>query len=235
MTEQQTATSPEASEMGLISRFFAAFTSPGHLFQSLVRRPVWFWMAMLTGVLGAVLNYVIFNTEAGANAYRRQLAEAGQELPPEAMEQALTVVRIGAPIGAVIVTPIFCLILAGIAYLIFNVVKGGEGTFRQALAVAAHVFPIGLLQGILRTVLILQKESFQATTSLAAFAPFLEPDSSILLFLKGLDPFYLWQTGLLALGMSVIHKFPLRKCAMILFTIYGVVLLAVVLIHRLVG
>jgi hypothetical protein len=85
----------------------------------------------------------------------------------------------------------------------------------------------------MRSVLILQKETFQATTSFAAFAPFLEPESPILLFLKGIDPFWIWQTGLLALGMSVIHRLPVRKCAVILYTIYAVVLVVVVLISRL--
>ena len=233
--EEQTATGSDADRMGIVSRFFAAFFSPGRLFAHLARRPVWLWMAMLSGVLGGLLNFAIFSTEAGQKAYRQQVLDSGQTLSPEALDQAVNVIRIAAPIGAVIVTPIFCLVLAGIAYLIFNVILGGEGSFRHALAIVAHVFPIGLLQGVLRSVLIIQKESFEPTTSFAAFAPFLDSDSPVLLFLKGIDPFYLWQIGLLALGMSVIHRLPFRKCAVILFSIYAVILVAVALISGLIS
>ena len=235
MMEEQTAAASDAGRMGIIPRFFAAFFSPGRLFTHLVQRPVWLWMALLNGVLGGLLNFAIFSTEAGQNAYRQQVLDAGQSVPPEALEQGLNVVRIAAPIGAVVVTPIICFVLAGTAYLIFNVILGGEGSFRHALAIVAHVFPIGMLQGILRSVLIIQTESFEPTTSFAAFAPFLETGSPVLLFLKGIDPFYLWQTGLLALGMSMVHRLPFRKCAVILFSIYAVVLVAIALISGLIS
>ena len=234
-TATATATGSDADRIGIVSRFFAAFFSPGRLFAHLARRPVWLWMALLTGVLGGMLNFLVFSTEAGQNAYRQQMLDSGRTLAPEALDQAVKITRIAAPIGAVVFTPIICLALAGIAYLIFNVILGGEGSFRHALAVGVHVFPVGILQGVLRSVLVIQKESFQPTTSFAAFAPFLDADSPVLLFLKGIDPFYLWQTGLLALGMSVVNKLPFRKCAVILFSIYGVVLVAVVLISGLIS
>jgi hypothetical protein len=233
MNEQPIAPGPGTEKMGFFARFFAVFFSPGRLLQHLAQRPSWFWMVGLTGLLGGALNFLVFSTEAGQKAFRQQVLESGRTIPPEALEQTVVITRYVGSIAAVVITPIVCLVLAGIVYLIFNVIMGGEGTFRQALAIGGHIFPIGILQGVLRSVLILQKESFQATTSLAAFAPFLDPDSAFLLLLKGIDPFWIWQIGLLALGMSVIHRLPVRKCAVVLFSIYAVVLVAVVLISRL--
>jgi hypothetical protein len=233
MEEQQNATGSDAGTMGIVSRFFGSFFFPGRLFGHLAQRPVWFWMAALAGLLGGLLNFLVFSTEAGRNGFRQQMAESGRAIPPEGVEQAITIAQYGGSAGALVLTPVFGLIIAGIAYLIFNVVLGGEGSFRQALAICSHLMPIGILQGAVRVFLILQKETFQATTSFAAFAPFLESDSPFLLLLKGIDPFWIWQIGLLALGMSIIHRLPARKCAVVLFSTYAVVLVIVVLVSRL--
>jgi hypothetical protein len=132
-----------------------------------------------------------------------------------------------AGVGVLVAVPVITFVGAGIVYLIFSIVLGGEGTFKQTLAVYTHGGLIYLVTGIVGTSIVLMKGSFKSSTSLAAFLPFLEETSFVYKLLQGLDLFIIWQLAVVSIGMAIINKMPTKKAAITIFSVYLVVVLVI--------
>ena len=197
---------PGDGKMGPLSRFFGIFTSPGRVFEHLKRRPAWLVILVLVAVFLAGVNTAFLSTETGRRLSRQAIEEQirgrGLTLSEEQLDQQIMIQRIAAPVFVFLVVPLLSLILTTLVYLIFNVFMGGDGTFRQVLAVTSHVMPIIVLQSLLTTLLVFMKDSLFANTSFAVFVPFLEEGTLGYLILRGIDIFFIWAVGLLALGSS---------------------------------
>lgn len=227
MPEQSTAAAPNGTPppaMGLPARFLGIFFSPGRVFESLKARPTWFFIVLLTAVLIAAFQFGFSNTEKGGQIVRDQIVEnsrnAGREIPPEQLETMVKVQKFVAPAAIIVVTLLFTVVLAFLVYLIFNIILGGEATFRQVLSFYAHVTPITVLQQGLTMLIIYIKGTASPVTSLAAFLPLLEHDTFLYRVSVGIDVFTIWQVGVLAVGLGMLYRFTTGKCAGFLYSTY---------------
>lgn len=232
MTEYRTDAQPEsAPPMGLTARVVGAFASPDRLFRHLVHRPSWIAVVLLVAVFVGLLNLALLNSATGQEmmeqAMRDRIRDMGVTVTDEQIAMQVKVARIAGPVAGLLTFPIMALLVAVLVYLLFNVALGGDAAFRQVLAVCAHVYPITMLHSLVATVLAFLKGSAQATTSLAAFLPVAEAEGLPYWILQGIDPFWIWQVGLLAVGTSVLYQFPPRKCAVPLFGTYVAFVVAV--------
>lgn len=222
--------------MGLVARFSALYFSPGRLFHSLNHRPVWLVTVLVVATLLGLFNVGFSSTQTGQDLTRQAIRDAvrgrGVPLDENALDQRIQIQRIAAPIAILLFFPILTLFLAAIVYLVFNVFLGGDGTFRKVLAICGHSFIIGIPQALLTTALIFMKHSLYANTSLAVFVPFLGTETFGYKILRGVDFFYLWQVGLITLGVSIIYRLPTKKCGTILFGIYLGVIVTIALIRQ---
>ncbi len=226
--ETLSATEAPAS-MSFVQRIVNVFVAPSVVFQFLAGRPLWAAPLILMTLYSGALNFAVVSTSAGEAALKEQIMSSPQaaQMPEERMGTALAMGKTFAGIGALIFVPLITFVGAGILYILFSIGLGGEGTFKQTLAVYTHAGLIYLVTGLIGTSIVLMKGSFKSSTSLAAFLPFLEETSFVYKVLQGLDLFIMWQLAVASIGMAIIHRMTTKKAAIAIFSVYLVVVLVI--------
>jgi hypothetical protein len=139
----------EAAPLGFFARLGGVFFAPAGVFQDLRQRPSWLAPLLVITLAVVGLNAMVAFSATGLEAMRQEfLAQVPENTPPETVEQQLGMYRMFAPIGALISVPLFLVVLAGLLYVVFSVVLGGEGTFRQTFSAYSHAGYIGLVGGV---------------------------------------------------------------------------------------
>jgi hypothetical protein len=219
--------------MGFPARVVGIFTAPSSVFEELARRPTWLAALLALTLVIASLNAIVVFSKTGEAALRQEMQDKMPKgAPPEALEQQLAITKYAGPAAIVVFTPLVTLILAGVVYLIFSVVMGGEGTFRQTFSVYAHTSLIGIVGALVGTAMIFLKGNMKSSTALSAFLPFLEESSFAYRFCQGLDLFVLWQLGVLAVGMAIVNRTSTRRAATPIFSVYLVLWLLITVVRQ---
>jgi hypothetical protein len=182
-------------------RLLAVFLSPGELFERLSRDPAWAGALLLGAVLGAAAA-VLVPTELYEVGIREQLLRAGRPVPDD-LSTASNLARIAGSLVALVVGPIITALMAGVVAFIFTFVLGGQGSYRQHLAVVAHAFLVPAMSALALVPLKIQAADLQLRLSVGTFLPFLD-EGWLSSALGWLDLFGLWGWVLVALGVSKI-------------------------------
>jgi hypothetical protein len=212
--------------MGFTARFVGIITSPKDTFRAVVAHPRWLGMLLICTVLNAMCAALPMTTEAGKEATLRQQVEGMESFGMTVSDQQYEGMRRGmafAPYttaGAVLVfTPIMTVVFAGIMYLVFNVMMGGEATFKQLFAVFAHGAVISALGQLFTGPLNYFRGAVTSATNLAVLLPMVDPKSFVGRVLGMTDLFLIWYILVLAIGLAVLYR---RRTQPIALTLYGV-------------
>ena len=235
MTETMTpgaGTLPPNSNV--LARLLGVIFAPRETFAAVVARPRWLGALAVSLVVIGIAQYALLSTEVGQQlALDQQVAtlEAfGQTISDEAyanMEQNVRErARFISPIFTLISVPLFIAISSGILHVMFGLVGGGNGTFKQVYAISAHATIITGLQLVFTTV-VTTAAGRPAGANLAVFVPTLEDTTFVYLFLSTIDLFYVWSTFLTAIGLAVLYKRRTAPIALVLFGIYLVIALII--------
>jgi len=227
MSEDQ----PQAP-MGFFARFAAVFFEPSRVFQELKRRPTWLVPLLAVTLAVTAQQATIASSKVGDVIFREAIEKRAPNLSPEQIEQQLAITRYAAPIGTLVFAPVITVAAAGLLYLIFSVILGGEGTFRQTLSAWTHVGLIGLVQVVVGTVLVFVKGNAKSSTALSAFLPFLDESSFLYKVFQGFDLFILWQLAVLSVGMGIIQQTGTKKAATAIFSTFLVIILGIAAIRQ---
>ena len=111
-------------------------TTPDVLFRGLSRRPVWAG-AMFLGSCLVLAGTVLIPPELMIATLRERMLEQGQPFPP-GLADRMAAIRIGGAVAAFVFWWVALAIFAGVVMVLFAVLMGHEGTYRQYLAVVAH-------------------------------------------------------------------------------------------------
>jgi hypothetical protein len=218
---------------GLLTRLIGVLFSPRATFAAVVARPKWLGSVVVVGLIMGVAQFALLSTDVG-----KQLALDQQISAVEAfgvtisdqqyaqMERRMENARYTSPIFTMIAIPLFMTISAGILHLMFGLIGGGNGTYKQVYAISAHTSIISALQ-LLFTTIVTLAAGRSAGANLSVFVPTLEETSFLYRFLSTIDLFYVWSTFITAVGLSVLYKKRTGPIAMILFGIYLVVALII--------
>ena len=219
-------TGAPAAPLSLPARFIGIITGPKETFQSVAAHPRWFGILAICTVLIAVCAALPMTTDAGKEATLRQQVEGMESFGMTVSDQQYEGMRRGmafAPYttaGAVLVfTPIMTLVFAGIMYLVFNIMMGGEATFKQLFAVFAHSAVISTLAQLFTGPLNYFRGAVTSATNLAVLLPMVDPKSFAGRVLAMTDLFLIWYLLILAIGLAVLYR---RKTQPIALTLYGV-------------
>ena len=219
-------TGAPAAPLSLPARFIGIITGPKETFQSVAAHPRWFGILAICTVLIAVCAALPMTTDAGKEATLRQQVEGMESFGMTVSDQQYEGMRRGmafAPYttaGAVLVfTPIMTLAFAGIMYLVFNVMMGGDATFKQLFAVFAHASIISALAQLFTGPLNYFRGAVTSATNLAVLLPMVDPKSFAGRVLAMTDLFLIWYLLILAIGLAVLYR---RKTQPIALTLYGV-------------
>ncbi|MCY3699821.1 MAG: YIP1 family protein [Gemmatimonadetes bacterium] len=212
---------PESSEASveehgipsLPVRIVQVFVSPAKLFDALRQRPA--WMGAVLGLIGLSIALQLLMPVVVPEEIRRAATEAQFERfvqDPAALEQQVDAVMSQGPVGGIvtviIATPIVLSIIAGLLLIAFNVILGGEASFKQLLSAAAHAMYIGTVGGIVSIGLMAVGAEIVTLTP-GLFLP--EMEGFIGRFLNGINVFSVWTCGVL--GVAVSRFYPGRSVA----------------------
>jgi hypothetical protein len=223
--------------MSLIARVIGVFTSPRAIYADIAARPTLLGALILTLVCGS-LPYValsmtergkemtIDRTYEGMQAFERAL---GQPMPDRAYDEMEKSIRhpsalqiIGQFVGTAVVVPIILAIEAGLLFVIFTSIMGGDGRFKQVMAIVVFASLIVALGMIFSVPIMYAKRSYSSPTALNVFAPFLDPRSFLGSFLGWIDIFRLWWIVSLSIGLAVLYRKRTGPIAITLMVVYGV-------------
>lgn len=198
--------------MGFVSRISGIFFEPKKVFNFLNSKPSWFFAFLLILLIGVVIAEITLPQNL---LLQKEIVSQSPKISstPEVLDK-MTEITTGKRITAAISTPIvafiWLLILTSVVYFFCNIILGGESSYKKLLSIVTYTFFIPALGSILKTPLILAKNSADVQTSLAIL---MAGDYNKIrhMLLSALDIFSIWQLILIALGITVLYKFSSTK------------------------
>jgi hypothetical protein len=232
------AQSPDTTvPKSLPARIIGILTAPRATYADVAARPRWLGVLVFVVLVGAGATFVFLSTEVGKQAMLdqqvRMMESFGVKLNDamyQQMEQRLAIARYTGPIFQAIFLPLTGLLVAGIAFAVFNAILGGSATFKQVFAVVAHSAVVITLAGLFGLPLAYARETMSSSTSLAVFLPFLDENSFAARFLGAVDLFQIWWLVSLAIGLGVLYRRktgPIAAGLIVVYVAIGLVIAAV--------
>lgn len=213
-----------ASTMGFLQRFIGIYFYPGKVFQALREKPTILAPLIVIALMAAAtVPFVALDPDIMEQQILAQNPQASQEEIAQAQQMMSSPVMavVTTVIGALAV-PVIMLLYALMFYLIFNVAMGGGATYKSILSFAAHANLISVLGILIIIPLTLYQGQAGVTLNLGLLVPFLEDDSFIYRFLKGIDIFIGWWICLLSIGFGILYQMPTARAATVLFALWGI-------------
>jgi hypothetical protein len=235
MSEAPAISPPLTQGLSLFARFWGILTAPRETFADVAARPRWFGMVSLMVIVGIVGGTALMATDAGKiaalDAARTQMESFGIQLSQEAqaqmekviMETPLWRMALQAAFGQVLAAIFVPLILAGLFFLAFNAMLGGDCSFKQLFAVVVHASPVQLVGMLFTMPLMYVRESMSGVTNLGVFLPMLDERSFLARFFGSIDLIRIWWVVVLATGLSVLYRRKSWPIATALLVIYGTI------------
>jgi hypothetical protein len=189
-------------------RFVAVFTSPRALFEHLAERPT--WLVPLLVVLGSVaLLFAILMDPVIVPEQLSRMEETGQ-----ASDQAVAMMQGPLKWSFLFIALLFLaggtFVYAAAVMAVGSFVLGGRFSYRQALSLVSHASLTLVPASLLAIPLALVTKSIEVSFGPGAFFKISQAEGFfgkfLAYFLFGVDVFRLWQTALIALGVSVIAR-----------------------------
>jgi len=227
---QTAAIDAQAPGKSLPARLFGVLLSPRATYADVAARPRVLGALAVIVLLSAAAVYTFMSTEVGRQAALemqvRQMESFGRT-PSDAqyarMEQMIGYSRYFGAAGQVVSLPLMALIIAGVAYAVFNAALGGDGTFKQVYAVVVHSGVIVAVQQLFTLPLDYARETLTSPTNLTVFLPFLDEASFAARLLGSIDLFVIWWAINVSIGFAVLYRKRTGPVATTILVIYGVI------------
>jgi hypothetical protein len=221
----------------LPARIAGVIFSPRAAYADVAARPRVF--GALAFVLAVIMTatFAFLSTEVGQQASLdnqvRQWESFGRTVNDAQyaqMERMAPYSRYFAAVFQLIVTPMLALIVAGLAFAVFNVAFGGDATFTQVFAIVVHSGAILIVQALFSLPLAYARESLAGATNLGVFFPFLDEGSFPALVLGSIDLFLIWWMVSLAIGLGVLYRRrtgPIATTLLVIYVTIGLMIAAI--------
>jgi Yip1 domain len=187
--------------------------SPRSAYADVAARPRVF--GALAFVLAVIMTatFAFLSTEVGQQASLdhqvRQMESFGRTVDDAQYAQMERLAPYSSYFAAalqLIFMPILALVVAGLAFAVFNVAFRGNATFTQVFAIVVHSGAILIVQALFTLPLAYARESLAGATNLAVFFPFLDEGSFPAHMLGSIDLFLIWWMVSLAIGLGVLYR-----------------------------
>jgi hypothetical protein len=215
---------------GLLTRILGIVLSPRDTFVGVVAAPRVFGVLAFVALVGALAVGGFLFTDVGQQAWLDQSVSQSEAWGrPVTDEQYAGMERMAPYVGYIGIAqmiggiPLLLLVLSGILYAIFTAGLGGNATFKQLYAVAAHSTAIWALGWIFVMPLNYVRETLSSPTNLSALLPMLDEGSFLAGLLGAVDLFLVWWTVVLAIGLAVLYRRRTQSMIVSLLAVYAVV------------
>jgi hypothetical protein len=205
----------------LPARVLGILRSPRAVFRTLIDRPRWADVLILSFGIALACGVALMSTEVGRQALvdqweRTELAfgrpvddaEYGRLQDWSAQGPAYAAVQ------AALAGPVLAFGLAAVLYGVFTGVLGGAGSYRQNLAVVAHAGVILAVRQLIVMPLAYVRETLASPLTPGRLFPMLDEASPAARFLGVVDVVVVWWVVVLAIGVSLLYARPARRTAL---------------------
>ena len=197
---------PQA-EMSVVGRMLRVFYAPSETFEAVSeQRSAADWLvptALVAVVTVAALLVLPIVTEVGQEAMQQMKDMSAEER--EMAEKFQGAAQMATLIATPIAMFIYLLITAAL-FLVLGKLLGGLLSYGQALAIMAYAGLVTLPQQGIATLLISAKKTPEVRMGMGLFLSEEALQSFGGRFLASIDPFLVWWTVLVGLGLSIVGK-----------------------------
>jgi hypothetical protein len=238
VTQTHTAdAAPATGSKSLPARIVGILFSPRATYADVAARPrvLGVFAVVLALIVGAT--FVFLSTDVGQQASLdnqiRQMESFGRPISDaqyQRMEQMAPYSRYFAAGFQLILMPIMALIVAGMAYGVFNAALGADALFKQVYAVVAHSGVILIVQSLFSLPLAYARGTMSSATSVGVFFPFLDDNTFPARLLGSIDLFLVWWFISLAIGLGVLYRKrtgPIATTLLVVYASIGLIIAAV--------
>lgn len=234
MANETTPTGTGPAEMNVISRFIGIITSPRDTFASVVARPKWLVMYLLTAIIMAIFAALPMTTDAGQQAVLDQQVSSMEAFGFDVSDQMYEQMRARTAFAAyqtagsmLFIMIIWWAVLAGILWAVFNAAMGGDARYKQVLSVLIHSAVISALGQVFTGTINYFRGAVTSATSLSAILPIFEDDTFAGRLAGAIDLFAIWWIIVLAIGLGVLYRRKTQPIAITLFAVYAVIAIGI--------
>ncbi|HEY0871863.1 MAG TPA: YIP1 family protein [Vicinamibacterales bacterium] len=234
MANETTPTGTGPAEMNVISRFIGIITSPRDTFASVVARPKWLVMYLLTAIIMAIFAALPMTTDAGQQAVLDQQVSSMEAFGFDVSDQMYEQMRARTAFAAyqtagsmLFIMIIWWAVLAGILWAVFNAAMGGDARYKQVLSVLIHSAVISALGQVFTGTINYFRGAVTSATSLSAILPIFEEDTFAGRLAGAIDLFAIWWIIVLAIGLGVLYRRKTQPIAITLFAVYAVIAIGI--------
>ena len=223
--------------MSLFGRIPGVIFSPRATYAGVAARPRALGALAFVVLISIAGTFTFLSTETGQQAMLDQQVRTMEsfgvkmnDATYERIEQVAGRAKYFGAAGQLIALPLEALVVAGIAFAVFNAAQGGDGTFRQVFAVVSHSGVVIALSQIFGLPLAYARENMSGATNLGVLAPFLDENSFPALVLGSVDLFMLWWAVSVAIGLGVLYRKrtgPIAATLIVVYVAIGVIIAAV--------
>jgi hypothetical protein len=221
----------------LPARIVGVLLAPRATYADIAARPRVVGALVFVVLVSIAATFTFLSTEVGQQAALdqqvRQMESFGRTLDDaqyQRMELMLPYARYFAAVSQLVFLPIAGLVVAGIAFAVFNAAMGGDATFKQVYAVVVHSGVVMALQQIFVLPLAYARETMSSPTNLMVFLPFLDEDTFVARLLGAVDLFLIWWIVSLAIGLGVLYRkrtAPVATTLLVIYVAIGLIIAAI--------
>lgn len=221
----------------LAARIVGVLFTPRATYAGVAARPRVLGALLFVLLVGALGTFVFLSTEVGRNAMLDQQIEQMRSFGANVTDQMVDVMerraasgRFVGPVFQALFMTLVSLIIAGLAFGVFNAVMGGDATFKHVFAIVAHSGVIITLSQLFGLPLAYAREKMTGATNLGVFFPFLDENSFAARLLGSVDLFILWWILSLAIGLGVLYRkrtTPIATTLIVIYVAIGVIIAAI--------
>jgi hypothetical protein len=213
MEEELKPIETQEVKMGFVARISGIFFEPRKVFNFLNLKPSWFFAFLLILLIGVVLAEITLPQNL---LLQKQIVSQSPRISStpgvlDKMTEITTGKRISTIVSEIIKVFIGLMLLTSFVYFLCNIILGGDSSYKRVLSVVTYTSFVPTLGAILKTPLILAKNSADIQTSLALLMPGGDFTKIRYMLLGALEIFSIWQIILIALGVTVLYKFSMTK------------------------
>jgi hypothetical protein len=203
----------EAPVRSLAQRAADVFISPGRVMAELAgaQRPPWVGPAVLSAVVMAALTLLTLAIVPAADIAQFAFEQATRGGNPrgmtvEQMRPMVPIQIVGGAIGTAVWAFLRVFVFAGILYLLFGAVAGGDARFGKYRSVVSHAALISLLGFAVEWALRVFSRKFDLSLNLSLLVPGLDAEGMPSALLRSLNVFLLWAFVVLGMGVSAVNR-----------------------------
>ncbi len=212
---------------GLFERIIGIFISPAETMRDIAARPSWLLPLLIVAVVASVGSIFLKDAIVQQQIEGMEKKNMSQEQIDQALPMMEKIMTYTVPLFALIMTPIWYLIIAGIGMFVGNVILGGETKYSTLFAVTCWSGLISVLSSLVNIPVMASRQVMESATSLGSFLPAVEHKTFLHHLFSQIDLFTIWWVAVLGFGVAAAYKFSRQKAMAIVFVVWAIFALGV--------